>query len=612
MKTQRLTTAQALVTYLTQQYVKLDDGSELPLFAGVWSIFGHGNVAGLGEALYSVQEQLPTYRGHNEQSMAHAAIAFTKARQRQQVMVATSSIGPGATNMVTAAALAHVNRLPVLLLPGDVFASQLPDPVLQQVEDFQDGTVSANDCFRPVSRYYDRISRPEQLLQALPRAMQVLIDPAQCGPVTLSICQDVQSQAFDYPVSLFERRVWIQRRQAPDTREIEQAVASLKASQRPLLVAGGGVRYSQAEQTLRQFAEQHAIPVVETQAGKSSLPADHALNGGAIGVTGVTSANSLARETDLVLAVGTRLQDFITGSNSLFKSPVIQLNVQPFDAIKYRAQTCIGDARTSLQILSTQLGEYRSTKGWSQQLQTLKAKWTLEQQSLLDADLATVNPSDAQVVAVVNQHVSTNAVVIGAAGSLPAELHKHWQAATVGGYHMEYGYSCMGYEIAAGVGVKLAEPDRQVVVMVGDGSYLMMNSDIATAVSLGLQLTIVVLDNRGFSCINRLQMATGGANFNNLLRDTRHQQLANIDFAGHARALGAHAEHVANIGDLGTAVASARQRQNVSVVVIDTDPMPSSPGSCWWEVEVPEVSSRKQVQQQREFYLAQRLAERGY
>ncbi len=480
------------------------------------------------------------------------------------------------------------------------------------MEDFQDGTVSANDCFRPVSRYYDRISRPEQLLQVLPRALQVLTDPAQCGPVTLSICQDVQAQAFDYPVSLFQRRVWIQRRQAPDATELEQTVARVKAAQRPLLVAGGGVRYSRAEQALRQFAEQHSVPVVETQAGKSSLPAAHALNAGALGVTGVTAANSLARETDLVLAVGTRLQDFTTGSNSLFKSPVIQLNVQPFDAIKYRAQTCIGDAKISLQMLSAQLGQYCSTQPWQQRLQEVKATWVVQQASLLTADPDTTNPSDAQVVAAVNQHVSPTAVVIGAAGSLPAELHKHWQSATVGGYHMEYGYSCMGYEIAAGVGVKLAEPDRQVVVMVGDGSYLMMNSDIATAVSLGLQLTIVVLDNRGFSCINRLQMATGGANFNNLLHDTRHQQLADIDFAGHARCLGAHAEYVPNVGALSTAVQAAGQRQGVSVVVIDTDPMPSSPGDCWWEVEVPEVSDRQQVQQQRETYLAQRLAERGY
>jgi len=612
MKTIRLTAAQALIRFLTNQMVRLDDGVELPLFAGVWAIFGHGNVAGIGEALFQVKDQLPTYRGHNEQGMAHIAIAFSKARGRQQVMVATSSIGPGATNMITAAALAHVNRIPVLLIPGDVFASGLPDPVLQQVEDFSDGTVSVNDAFRPVSRYFHRITRPEQLIQALPKAMVALTDPALCGPATISVCQDVQSQAFDYPQAMFEKRVWGLRRQAPDSHELEQTLAAINDAARPVIVAGGGVRYSRAEAELQAFATRHQIPVVETQAGKSSLQANHPLNFGAVGVTGVTCANRLAREADLVLAVGTRLQDFTTGSNSLFKCQVIQLNVQPMDTARYRTMPCVADAKLGLRSLSENLGDYQSSTDWITLAKEARSEWIGIQQDIISAADDTSMPSDAQVVAAVNQSVTANTVVVAAAGSLPAELHKHWNSDSVGGYHLEYGYSCMGYEIAGGVGVKMAEPDREVVVMVGDGSYLMMNSDIATAVSLGLKITIVVLDNRGYSCINRLQMATGGVNFNNLLRDTHNQGLADIDFAGHARAMGAQAEKVANIGELKAAVSAASDHAGVSVVVIDTDPIHSSPGDCWWEVEVPEVSERKEVLEKHKSAVAVRKQERGY
>jgi len=612
MKTIRLTTAQALVRFLTRQFVRLDDGAELPLFAGVWAIFGHGNVAGIGEALFHAKDQLPTYRGHNEQGMAHIAIAFSKARQRQQVMVATSSIGPGATNMVTAAALAHVNRIPLLLIPGDVFASGLPDPVLQQVENFSDGTVSVNDAFRPVSRYFNRITRPEQLIQTLPKAMVALTDPALCGPATISVCQDVQSQAFNYPQVLFEKRVWGLRRQAPDGHELAQTLAAIKGADRPIIVAGGGVRYSRAEEELQAFATRHQVPVVETQAGKSSLQAHHPLNFGAVGVTGVTCANKLAREADLVLAVGTRLQDFTTASNSLFKCQVIQLNVQAMDTGKYRAMPCVADAKLGLQTLSANLGDYQSSADWITRANEARTEWLGAQKDIISAADDTSMPSDAQVVAAVNQSVADNAVVVAAAGSLPAELHKHWNSSAVGGYHLEYGYSCMGYEIAAGVGVKMAEPDREVVVMVGDGSYLMMNSDIATAVSLGLKVTIVVLDNRGYSCINRLQVATGGASFNNLLRDTHNEGLADIDFAGHARSLGANAIKVANIGELKLAVSAASDYAGVSVVVIDTDPMHSSPGDCWWEVEVPEVSVRDEVLEKQQSAVAIRKQERGY
>jgi 3D-(3,5/4)-trihydroxycyclohexane-1,2-dione acylhydrolase (decyclizing) len=612
IKTVRLTTAQALVRFLVSQYVMQGDGTELPLFAGVWAIFGHGNVAGIGEALYQVKQQLPTYRGHNEQSMALAAIAFAKARQRQQVMVATTSIGPGATNLVTAAGVAYVNRLPVLLVPGDVFASGQPDPVLQQTENFADGSATVNDTLRPVSRYFHRITRPEQLIQALPRAMVALTDPALCGPATLSICQDVQSLAFDYPEYLFEKRVWRLRRQGADQYELAQAVQLLLAAKQPVIVAGGGVRYSFAEGALQAFAKRHQIPVIETQAGKSSMLASDPLNAGAVGVTGVDSANDLAANADVILAVGTRLQDFISGSNTLFKGQVIQLNVQPIDAVKYRAQSLLSDAKLGLQALSSQLGNYVTPVAWQQRVEDGIATWNKVCEGVFPADDQHTMPSDAQVIAAVNTSVDTNAVVVAAAGSLPSELHKHWRAEQVGGYHVEYGYSCMGYEICGGVGAKLACPDREVVVMVGDGSYMMMNSDVATAVSMGLQLTIVVLDNRGFSCINRLQMATGGANFNNLLQDTYNKGLAQIDFAGHARSMGAHADHVTTIGELKHAVHDARQRPGVSVVVIDTDPLHCSPGGAYWEVEVPEVSTREEVIAKHQEWTAKRIAERGY
>ena len=612
MQTVRLTTAQALTRFLINQHVELDDGSELPFFAGVWAIFGHGNVAGIGEALYQVQDQLPTYRGHNEQSMALAAIAFAKARQRQQVMVATTSIGPGATNLVTAAGVAYVNRLPVLLVPGDVFASGQPDPVLQQSENFADGSSTVNDTLRPVSRYFHRITRPEQLIQALPRAMVALTDAALCGPATISICQDVQSLAFDYPAYMFEKRVWRLRRQGPDANELKQAVKTLLSAKQPVIVAGGGVRYSLAESELQAFAKRHKIPVIETQAGKSSMLANDPLNAGAVGVTGVDSANDLAANADVVLAVGTRLQDFISGSNTLFKGQVIQLNVQPMDAIKYRAQGLLSDARLGLQALSSHLAGYVAPVEWQQRATAGISDWAHLCEGILPATDEQVMPSDAQVVAAVNTSVDENAVVVAAAGSLPSELHKHWRAKQVGGYHLEYGYSCMGYEICGGVGVKLACPEREVVVMVGDGSYMMMNSDIATAVSMGLKLTIVVLDNRGFSCINRLQMATGGANFNNLLQDTYHKGLAQIDFAGHARSMGAQADHVANVGELKQALHSARQQEGVSVVVIDTDPLHCSPGGAYWEVEVPSVSDREEVTAKHQEWTAQRIAARGY
>ncbi|MER9198224.1 3D-(3,5/4)-trihydroxycyclohexane-1,2-dione acylhydrolase (decyclizing) [Mesorhizobium sp. M0933] len=603
-KTIRLTMAQALTRFLARQMTEMD-GKKVPIFGGVWAIFGHGNVAGVGEALYQVRDELPTFRAHNEQAMAHAAIAYAKANFRRRFMAATSSIGPGALNMVTAAALAHVNRLPVLFLPGDVFANRIPDPVLQQAEDFSDGTATVNDCLRPVSRYFDRITRPEQIMPALNRAMQVLTDPAECGPVTLALCQDVQAEAYDYPESFFAERFWTPRRQRPDRNELAAAVAVLKAAKKPLVIAGGGVLYSQASEELAKLVQGAGIPVCETQGGKSSLPDDHPLNMGAVGVTGTSAANRLAEEADVVLAVGTRLQDFTTGSWALFKHAgrtIIGLNVQPFDAGKHQALPLVADAAEGLAELAAALKGWKAPSGWTDNAITGKKNWQA------DADKVTAStnaayPSDAQVIGAVQRAMGSGVVLLHAAGGLPGELHKLWQAGAPGSYHAEYGFSTMGYEIAGGLGVKMAKPDEEVVVMIGDGSYLMLNSEIATSVMLGLKLTIVLLDNRGYGCINRLQMATGGANFNNLLKDARHETLPEIDFAAHAASMGAIAEKVPSIAGLETALAQAKKNTRTTVLVIDTDPLVSTEaGGSWWDVAVPEVSARPQVNAARKKY----------
>ncbi|WP_332766339.1 3D-(3,5/4)-trihydroxycyclohexane-1,2-dione acylhydrolase (decyclizing) [Phenylobacterium sp.] len=612
MTTLRLTGAQAAVRYLAAQFVELD-GAEVPYFAGVWAIFGHGNVAGLGEALYGAGEDLPTFRAHNEQAMAHAAIAYAKQMRRRRAMICTTSIGPGATNMVTAAALAHVNRLPVLLLPGDVYASRRPDPVLQQVEDFGDGTVSANDCFRPVSRYFDRIQRPEQLLAALPRAMAVLTDPAECGPVTLAFCQDVQAEAFDFPESFFVRRTWAIRRQPADPRDVAELAAMIDAAKSPLIVAGGGVLYSQAETQLQALAARTGLPVAETQAGKGALAWDHPSNLGAIGVTGTSAANAAAEAADLVIGVGTRLQDFTTGSRALFAHPdrrLVQVNVATFDAHKHGATPVVGDARAVLDELSAVLGDWRVPDAWRARCATGLAAWEDAWSAATVANDAAL-PSDAQVVGAVWRSLPSDAVVVCAAGGLPGELHRLWKASHPGGYHLEYGFSCMGYEIAGGLGAKLAAPGREVVVMVGDGSYLMMNSEIATSVMMGAKLIVTVLDNRGFGCINRLQQEVGGEPFNNLLADARHESLPQIDFAAHAASLGARSEKVAGIAELEAALGRAQASDRTYVVVIDTDPAISTEaGGAWWDVAVPEVSERPQVRAARAEYEARMKQQR--
>jgi 3D-(3,5/4)-trihydroxycyclohexane-1,2-dione acylhydrolase (decyclizing) len=611
MRRFRCTAAQAAVRYLANQYVDAASG-EVRYFAGVWAIFGHGNVAGLGEALHAAREQLPTYRAHNEQAMAHAAIAFAKQLRRRRAMICTSSIGPGATNMVTAAALAHANRLPVLFLPGDIFATRGPDPVLQQIESFADGTVSANDCFRPVSRYFDRITRPEQLIDALPRAMNTLLDPVSCGPVTLAFCQDVQAEAYDYPEAFFRRRAWNHRRTPADRREIEQLAAWLKTARSPLIVAGGGVHYSGAQAQLDEFATRFRVPVTETQAGKGALPWDHPYNLGAIGVTGSSCANAAAAQADLVIGVGTRLQDFTTGSRALFTAPncrLAQINVAPYDAGKHEAAAVVGDAREVLSALNEGLAGWQPDRDAATTGAEV-ARWNLAWEGATSAPSAGL-PSDAQVIGALWRSSSENAVVVCAAGGLPGELHKLWRSRAPDDYHVEYGYSCMGYEIAGGLGVKMAQPRRDVYVLIGDGSYLMLNSELATSVALGCPLVVVVLDNRGFGCINRLQRATGGAAFNTLWEDSPHTTLPNIDFVAHAASLGAIAEKAGSIAALEQALQRTRQSERTHVIVIDTDPAVSTAaGGAWWDVAIPEVSVRAEVDAARTASLSRRKSRR--
>jgi 3D-(3,5/4)-trihydroxycyclohexane-1,2-dione acylhydrolase (decyclizing) len=585
----RLTAAQAMVRYLAAQQVEVD-GRWQPYFAGAWAIFGHGNVAALGAALAEAGDALPTYRAHNEQAMAHAAIAFAKQARRRRAMACTTSIGPGATNMVTAAALAHVNRLPVLFLPGDVFAGRRPDPVLQQVEDFGDGTVTANDCFRPVSRYFDRIVRPEQLLDCLPRAMATLLDPASCGPVTLAFCQDVQAEAFGYPESFFsptKRRI---PRPHPDPSQVEELAGLLEGAKHALFIMGGGVAYSGAAEEIAGLAQRRGIAIAETQAGKGCIAWDHPCNLGALGVTGTSAANAAAAAADVVVGWGTRLQDFTTGSRALFSHPgrrLAQVNVAPFDAAKHDALPVVGDALATARALSARLAG--STAPATAPFAAERRQWD-EAWSRATGKGSGVALTDAQVLGAVWRAAPDDAIVVCAAGGLPGELHKLWRVRKPGGYHLEYGYSCMGYEIAGGLGVKMAEPSREVYVMVGDGSYLMMNSEIATSVMLGHKLVIVVLDNHGYGCIHRLQAATGGEPFNNLFESSRHARLPQIDFVAHAASLGAVAERARDADGLEDVLRRAASSDRTFVAVIETDPRSSTAeGGAWWDVAIPQV-----------------------
>jgi 3D-(3,5/4)-trihydroxycyclohexane-1,2-dione acylhydrolase (decyclizing) len=597
-----LTGAQALIYYLTRQKVELFDGSLAPLFGGIFGIYGHGNVAGIGEAIAEYKTKMPFYRGQNEQGMAHAAIAYAKANRCRRVMAVTSSIGPGATNMVTAAALAHTNRLPVLFLPGDIYASRRPDPVLQQLEDERSGVNSVNDCFIPVSRYYDKIMRPEQLMKALPQAIQTLMNPLTRGPVTLSFPQDTQAEVYRYPVSFFQENIHYIERLRPDQRQLQRAVYLIRSAKRPLILIGGGVVYSNAEEAVRIFAEKHGIPFAETQAGKGALPGDHPWNLGAIGVTGTACANEIARESDLIICIGTRLSDFTTASKSLFhraETAMINININPYDAGKGAVEAVVGDALEAVLELNKLLDDYRTEEAYSYKISQVKTAWSENRASITAVGSSQNKPADAQVVAAVNRQSQEKDIIVCAAGGLPGELHKLWQSKSGQGYHVEYAYSCMGYEIAGGLGVKMAKPDSEVYVMVGDGSYLMLHTELLTSLQLGLKLNIVLLDNRGFGCINRLQKHCGSAPSGNLFSQEGSPQ---VDFVANAASYGCHAVKVKSIDELEFTLRQNRSLEKTCVTVIETDPEIGSPSNAWWDVAVAGRSHSKDVEKARSHY----------
>lgn len=607
----RLTMAQALVRYLCNQFTEID-GKRVPLFAGLFGIFGHGNVTCMAEALEAVQDELPTWRGQNEQSMALAATAFAKARRRRQIMVALSSVGPGATNMVTAAGVAHANRLPLLILSGDVFANRRPDPVLQQVEHFGNPTTSVNDAFRAVTRYWDRITHPEQIISSLPQAVATMLDPAECGPAFIGLCQDTQEIAYDYPAEFFKPVVHRIPRPRPDTASVAEAAEVLRTAKRPLILAGGGVRYSGAEVEVARFAETRGIPMAETIAGKGTVTHDHPAHVGPIGVIGSTSANALAGEADVVLAIGTRLQDFTTGSWTAFAHDArfVSINAARWDATKHRATAVIGDARETMGDLDAAMGDYTAAAEWTDRAHAQFAAWN----ELLDEHQKPTNapvPTYAQVVGVVNRAAGETQPVISAAGGIPGEVTKGWRVKAPHTFDCEFGFSCMGYEIAGGWGAAMAAgPGSPPIVMTGDGSYLMMNSDIYSSVLTGHKMIVVVCDNGGFAVINRLQNFKGGASFNNLIADSRIKEHVPVDFAAHAAAMGAATRHCESLADLDDALAWAQTTDRTTVISIVTDAFAWVPGDADWDVGVPEVSDRAEVRDARATHDAIRARQR--
>lgn len=591
----RLTMAQALVRYLCNQFTEID-GERVPLFPGVFAIFGHGNVTCLSEALEAVKDTLPTWRGQNEQSMALAAIGFAKATRRRQIMVATSSIGPGALNMVTAAGVAHTNRLPILLLAGDSFVNRRPDPVMQQVEHFGNPTITVNDAFKAVTRYWDRIVHPEQILSSLPQAVAVMLDPADCGPAFLALPQDVQEIAWDYPESFFAPTIHKAPRPRPDRDSLAEAVRVLKAAKRPLIISGGGVRYSGAETALAAFAEKHGIPLCETIAGKGTVTHDHPAHVGPIGIVGSTSANALAGEADVVLAVGTRLMDFTTGSWTAFSPDArfVSINAARWDANKHRAVAVVGDALETVSELDAVIGDYKADAGWTEKGRREFAKWNAALDGYQKPTNAPV-PTYAQVVGIVNAKAGDRDLLITAAGGLPGEVMKNWRVKAPNTFDCEFGFSCMGYEIAAGWGAAMADPTRTPIVMIGDGTYMMMNSDIYSSVLSGHKMILVVCDNGGYAVINRLQNAKGTPGFNNLLKDCRVKEPFAVDFAKHAEAMGALTRRVESLADLGDAVEWAQTTDRTTVITIVSDAFTWTPGDAWWDVGVPQVSARAEV-----------------
>ncbi|HTL46276.1 MAG TPA: 3D-(3,5/4)-trihydroxycyclohexane-1,2-dione acylhydrolase (decyclizing) [Vicinamibacterales bacterium] len=619
-ETVRLTMAQALVRFMGAQYSERD-GVRQPFFGGVFGIFGHGNVAGVAQALDQMSDALRYYQCRNEQAMVHTAAAFAKMHNRMRAMACTTSIGPGATNMVTGAAGATINRVPVLLLPGDIFANRLPAPVLQQLESSATQEVSVNDCFAPISRYWDRINRPEQILTALPEAMRVLTSPADTGAVTLALPQDVQAEAFEYPAHFFRERTWTIPRAPADAESLQRAAAWIRASKRPLIIAGGGVLYSDAAPALEAFATEFGVPVGETQAGKGSLTWDHPMSLGAVGVTGTSAANAIAREADLVISIGCRLTDFTTASKSAFQDAdvrFINVNVAAIDAFKQAAIPVVADARVALQQLRESLKGFRTSTEYGQKIARLRDEWQKEAARLTAPQGGDVL-TQAEVIGIVNEKSAPKDVVVCAAGSLPGELHKLWKARDSKGYHLEYGYSCMGYEIAGGLGVKMANPDRDVYVMVGDGSYLMMAQEIVTSVQEGYKLIIVLVDSGGFASIGALSRSVGSGGFGTNYR-YRSQQTGRldgtalpVDLATNAESLGARVFRASDRASLEQALEKAQSADRTAVVYVPVDPTARVPGhGCWWDVPVSEVSEQGSVNRARAEYEAARKKQRWF
>jgi 3D-(3,5/4)-trihydroxycyclohexane-1,2-dione acylhydrolase (decyclizing) len=624
----RLTMAQAVVRFLVEQRSSRD-GREQPFFGGVFGIFGHGNVAGIGQALQEHRDNLPYYLARNEQAMVHTAAAYAKMHNRLRALACTTSIGPGATNMLTGAAGATINRVPVLLLPGDIFAGRRPAPVLQQLESSRSQDVSVNDCFKPVSRYWDRINRPEQLVTALPEAMRVLTSPIETGAVTLALPQDVQAEAHDYPMALFEPRVWTVPRARPDIGLLLDAARRIRESQRPMIVAGGGVIYSEATAALRQFVDATGIPVGETQAGKGALPEPHPLAVGGVGATGTRAANLLARDADLVIVVGSRLSDFTTASKTAFQHEhvgFIAINVAEFDAFKHGALPLVGDARAVLTELLSLTAGFHVEADYTDTIARLQTEWQAEVQRVCasgQSSVASGQPqpsiSQAQVIGLLQETLGPTDVIVCAAGSLPGDLHKLWRAGDPKGYHMEYGYSCMGYEIAGGLGVKMAAPEREVYVLVGDGSYLMMAQEIVTAVQEHIRIIIVLFDNQGFASIGGLSESVGSGGFGTRYRyrnkDTGQLDgpVLVVDLAANAASLGARAFRAGTLGELHDALAAAKGEPRPSVIVVPVDREARVGGyDSWWDVPVAEVSSAREVQAARARWEEARRKERDF
>jgi 3D-(3,5/4)-trihydroxycyclohexane-1,2-dione acylhydrolase (decyclizing) len=623
--TVRLTMAQALVRFLANQYVERD-GIEQRFFAGCFGIFGHGNVAGVGQALQQYSGDLTYYQARNEQAMVHAAAAYARQKNRLQTLACTSSIGPGATNMVTGAALATINRLPVLLLPGDVFASRVPDPVLQKLEAPHDGDVSVNDCFRPVSKYWDRINRPEQLIPAALAAMRVLTNQAETGTVTLALPQDVQAEAYDFPGEFFEKRGWRVTRPLPAAAALERATALIREARWPMIVSGGGTIYSEATDALRRLAEQTGIPIGETQAGKGSMPYDHPLALGAVGATGTFAANRAAREADLVIGVGTRWSDFTTASKTAFQNPEVRfvnVNVADFDTHKHAGLALVGDARATLEALSEALAGYEVEAEYREQGGDASREWDREVERLYTLGHGPL-PAQSEVIGVVNSFSEPEDVVVCAAGSMPGDLHKLWRTRDPKGYHVEYGYSCMGYEIAGGLGVKMAAQEREVYVMVGDGSYLMMSSEIITSIQEGYKLTIVIVDNSGFSSIGALSRSVGSQGFGTQYRyrkngsiglDTEEApgEVLPVDLATNAESFGAYVIRAKTVDEFRAALAEVKGVDRTVVIHIPVDRYEGVPSyGTFWNVPVAEVSEMDSVVAARKEYAENRRAERRY